>query len=216
MYNYRLCELVTLSKFDMKSISRFEPVHCSRSECRRVICGSMFASEEGKKKRVICEDCYWTHSYGDPSFVKVYRHCILREVLTPEITAKLCPCWKPAAPYPLDRTGHRTGKWGTGKNAVCGLIKASDAAAIAKYDGMQGSTVESKEGLKKFMAKFESQASNGASNGGTNGLSSEAEGAATDQNLPLFLREHVEENPFGHMHMALRVGPLIIENGAPE
>jgi hypothetical protein len=35
-----------------------------------------------------------------------------------------------------------------------------------------------------------------------------------DEDIPFFLREFMNKFPFGNVHMALRIGPLIIENGA--
>lgn len=43
-----------------------------------------------------------------------------------------------------------------------------------------------------------------------------AEEAAGDTDMPLFFRKHAEKNPFGNVHMALRVGPLVIENGVSQ
>uniref|UniRef100_A0A0D2Y5A2 Uncharacterized protein n=1 Tax=Fusarium oxysporum (strain Fo5176) TaxID=660025 RepID=A0A0D2Y5A2_FUSOF len=40
-----------------------------------------------------------------------------------------------------------------------------------------------------------------------------AEEAAEDGDIPLFFRKYVEKYPYGNVHMALRVGPIVIENG---
>lgn len=174
----------------------------------------MFASGEGKRKHIICEDCYWTHSYGDPSYIKSYRHCILGEVLTPDISVKLCPCY-PNTPDTRDRRYHNDEKWGKGQKSspLCGLIRASDAAAMAKYNGLREAT-EHRDGLlpRRLRALLDDQ----ASNDGSDGIAGNTTGVVGDADIPLFLRSHAEENPFGHMHMALRVGPLVIENGVPE
>lgn len=37
--------------------------------------------------------------------------------------------------------------------------------------------------------------------------------AMIDDDIPLFFRRHTEKYPFGNVHMALRVGPLVLENG---
>lgn len=168
----------------------------------------MFASGEGKKKHIICEDCYWTNSYGDPSYVKVHKHCILKEVLTPEVCAKICTCPQYKL-YTLDPPRHNDDirAWAK-KYKRCGMIRASEAAAIAKYNGLR-EVSEHREGLLGLLrSKSDGRASNGAKG--------EATGLAVDADIPLFLRSHAEENPYAHMHMALRVGPLFIENGFPE
>jgi len=48
---------------------------------------------------------------------------------------------------------------------------------------------------------------------GTSGKSVSVEGEEADEDIPFFLRKYTERYPFGNVHMALRVGPLIIENG---
>ncbi|KIW99884.1 uncharacterized protein Z518_10812 [Rhinocladiella mackenziei CBS 650.93] len=48
---------------------------------------------------------------------------------------------------------------------------------------------------------------------GTQGKSSEVREAEADEDIPFFMRRYIEKYPFGNVHMALRVGPLIIENG---
>lgn len=40
--------------------------------------------------------------------------------------------------------------------------------------------------------------------------------AAADRDIPLFFRKYTEKYPFGNVHMALRVGPLVIENGVSQ
>jgi hypothetical protein len=37
-----------------------------------------------------------------------------------------------------------------------------------------------------------------------------------DEDVPYFLRKFKEKHPFGNVHMALRVGPLVIENGVSQ
>ncbi|KAI9933669.1 hypothetical protein MW887_008142 [Aspergillus wentii] len=37
--------------------------------------------------------------------------------------------------------------------------------------------------------------------------------AKADEDIPIFFRQFTEQYPFGNVHMALRVGPLVIENG---
>lgn len=51
---------------------------------------------------------------------------------------------------------------------------------------------------------------------GTEGRSSEVEEAEADEDIPFFMRRCVEKYPFGNVHMALRVGPLAIENGVSQ
>jgi hypothetical protein len=43
-----------------------------------------------------------------------------------------------------------------------------------------------------------------------------AKEASADRDIPLFFRKYTEKYPFGNVHMALRVGPLVIENGVSQ
>jgi hypothetical protein len=38
--------------------------------------------------------------------------------------------------------------------------------------------------------------------------------AMADNDVPLLFKECVEDEPFNYLHVALRVGPLVIENGS--
>ena len=40
--------------------------------------------------------------------------------------------------------------------------------------------------------------------------------AAADEDIPLFFRQFMQQYPFGNVHMALRVGFLVIENGVAQ
>lgn len=42
------------------------------------------------------------------------------------------------------------------------------------------------------------------------------EEAEADKDIPFFFRKYTEKYPFGNVHMALRVGPLLIENGVAQ
>jgi hypothetical protein len=37
-----------------------------------------------------------------------------------------------------------------------------------------------------------------------------------DEDVPFFMRKFTNRYPFGNVHMALRIGPLIIENGVDQ
>jgi hypothetical protein len=37
-----------------------------------------------------------------------------------------------------------------------------------------------------------------------------------DSEIPTFMKKYTERYPFGNVHMALRFGPLLIENGEKE
>jgi hypothetical protein len=50
----------------------------------------------------------------------------------------------------------------------------------------------------------------------TSGTASIAEEQEAGEDIPFFLRKYTERYPFGNVHIALRVGPLIIENGVSQ
>jgi hypothetical protein len=50
----------------------------------------------------------------------------------------------------------------------------------------------------------------------TSGRTATAEEQEADEDIPFFLRKYTERYPFGNVHMALRVGPLVIENGVSQ
>lgn len=51
---------------------------------------------------------------------------------------------------------------------------------------------------------------------GFSGNNAAATEAAADEDIPLFFRQFTQQYPFGNVHMALRVGPLVIENGVAQ
>jgi hypothetical protein len=42
------------------------------------------------------------------------------------------------------------------------------------------------------------------------------EEAEADEDIPFFLKRYTEKYPFGNVHMALRIGPIVIENGVAQ
>lgn len=57
--------------------------------------------------------------------------------------------------------------------------------------------------------------SSGVTQAGTGGFNDmdHMDGPPVEDDIPAFFRRWAEKDPFGDMHMALRVGPLVIENG---
>jgi hypothetical protein len=55
-----------------------------------------------------------------------------------------------------------------------------------------------------------------ASRSASESSTSVATEAQADGDIPLYFRKFTEKYPFGNVHMALRVGPLIIENGVSQ
>ncbi|KAM0553391.1 hypothetical protein ACHAPJ_007405 [Fusarium lateritium] len=206
-------------------------------ECKSTIRGCMFqdTSTEGV---IICESCYREKHYGQTRFIKKYKHCCLPTALTPEISRKLCYCGtvrrrdnegRSRSLWPVDPeldAGHHI-KGGRGR-VGCGLYTVTDTFAEAKY-----ASTRSKFGkhdsllhLRKRDPVGGDRLPTGASNkkqpsklghifetslpeyGYSYGFSTDS-----PEDIPIYLRSTIEKYPYGNVHMALRFGPLIIENG---
>ncbi|RYP61573.1 hypothetical protein DL771_010094 [Monosporascus sp. 5C6A] len=243
---------VALSEFDKLWIPRLEPLHCVRPECKSVIRGSMFVSITNDLPSIICEDCYRSAYYGNGSFTKAYKHCILAEAITPPISRKICHCkdvphfdgsGKALALFPVDKGARHLDVGGAG-TIQCSLLKLGEIVALAKYNGLQSivgtkklgkppsgpskvtpekETVSLSEGAdpqkksgwkpKRLKIKTESSLHDSANRVAASSSTSVATEPMADRDIPLFFRKFTTKYPFGNVHMALRVGPLVIENG---
>jgi hypothetical protein len=204
----------------------------------------MFVSTTKGLPAIICEDCYRSTYHSDPSFIKAYKHCILGEAITPPISRKICHCkdvahhdpsGKPLALFPVDREANHFDVGGAG-TIQCSLLKLGEIVALAKYQGLQ-----SMAGISKPPKLSSGLVSNEDMADRTNaGLSSKRswwgpkepktttktslQDPATrtvtepmaDRDIPMFFRKFASKYPFGNVHMALRVGPLVIENGVAQ
>ncbi|KAG4254148.1 hypothetical protein FPRO06_11440 [Fusarium proliferatum] len=265
---------LALSKFNDDFTPNFEPLRCMRKQCKKVVRGSMFIrNDDGSDPGIICEECYRSHYYGKDPYTKVYKHCILSETITPEISRKLCACQRiinasnDESLFPISWPEGHTG-YGSNIKDKCKLLQLGDAVAEAKYLGLQssvGAKPRSRKDIEKsnWKARVEEQQKNrdtwsygytsstkgdvsdfedeeepkskndSGPRGGrlkmmktvqetslhandrspTSTSVSVAEEAAEDGDIPLFFRKYVEKYPYGNVHMALRVGPIVIENG---
>ncbi|KAF5613117.1 uncharacterized protein FSUBG_847 [Fusarium subglutinans] len=265
---------LALSKFNDDFTPNFEPLRCMRKQCKKVVRGSMFIrNDDGSDPGIICEECYRSHYYGKDPYTKAYKHCILSETITPEVSRKLCACQRiidasnDESLFPISWLEGHTG-YGSDVKGKCKLLQLGDAVAEAKYLGLQssvGAKPRSRKDIEKsnWKARVEEQQKNrytwsygytssakgdvsdfegeeepkskneSGPRGGrlkrmktvqqtslhaddrspTSTSVSVAEEAAEDGDIPLFFRKYVEKYPYGNVHMALRVGPIVIENG---
>ncbi|RBR23899.1 uncharacterized protein FIESC28_03209 [Fusarium coffeatum] len=258
---------LTLSNVEQDGTLNFEPLRCMQKRCKKVIRGSMFVHDKtDSEPGIICEECYRNHYYGKEAYTKAYKHCILSEAITPEMSRKICKCLnlqdtstgEPQSLFPIEEPNKHKDTGSEGEK--CELLQLGDMVALAKYHGLQES-VGVKPRSQKDTEKAEKQAkadSRGLSSRfyknsilneeragesdfeaeeelepgpeaegrnrrlsalkavqqlGVSGNVSVAEEAVGDTDIPLFFRKHAEKNPFGNVHMALRVGPLVVENG---
>lgn len=224
-------------------MSKFQPLHCARPDCNSIISGSMFISRNPDGPSVVCEDCYRSHYYGKNSYTKKHKHCSLPELVTPETSRDLCPCRSvlrydsngdPVALLPIEKkSDHPTSE--------CGLIQLEERIARAKCNGLQGSVgikdtkmssifsqevdtvkAEAKAHKEADMGKGKKSEKRWSVAGSTSRESAERDAASSasvvteaeaDTDIPVFFRRFAKKHPFGDVHMALRVGPLVIENG---
>ncbi|KIN07110.1 hypothetical protein OIDMADRAFT_67317, partial [Oidiodendron maius Zn] len=229
------------------------------SSCESIIRSSMYCKQStetrGKKTSAeqMCEDCYREKAVDKPEFVKVYKHSILNEIITPRISRKICLCenvphydsqGKNLTLFPVSkdvnhRKAHMPGM------VECGLFKLGEIVAEAKYNGMRIITSRKKQKQKKQMQKnkrnlagerrednqrvenmkqkqahrpktITQQSQQAPERATISGTTVAVEEAEAHEDIPFFLRRYTEKYPFGNVHMALRIGPVVIENGVAQ
>lgn len=132
----------------------FGPLRCH--ECNNVVRGILFrctktpcrAEKPLGSTDIICEDCYRSPKTLHPRdhLLLQYKHCILRDVITPEVSRKICRCstvdrhdtdGQDVSLFPVDsRTSHQAfDKTGFVR---CGLLNLGELVAEAKYEGLVG------------------------------------------------------------------------------
>ncbi|KAF9774489.1 hypothetical protein IL306_007493 [Fusarium sp. DS 682] len=226
---------ICLSCYDDLNQPVFVPQRCS--ECKAIIRGCTF-QDTSNENVIICESCYRATHYGQTRFVKKYKECCLPTALTPEISRKLCYCstvrrrdqdGRSRALWPIDPKldeGHHI-KGGLGR-VGCGLYTVTDLFAEAKY-----ASTRSKFGKNDSLLQLRKRDPIGGEMprpaaatrkqpsrlGHLNETSLPEYGysygfsTGEPEDVPMYLRSTIEKYPYGNVHMALRFGPLIIENG---
>ncbi|UZP38513.1 hypothetical protein NXS19_006329 [Fusarium pseudograminearum] len=224
-----------VSCYDALNQPVFVPQRCS--ECQTIIRGCMFVdtSSEGV---IICEACYRTTHYGQERFSKQYKHSCLPTALTPEMSRGLCYCstvrrrdahGRSRSLWPIDPVADEGNHIQGGLGRVgCGLYKVTDLLAEAKYSSTRPLSGKNESLLKlrqKDLASEEVPRPAGAlRNDAPRPEHDEtsrpeygySDGSRTSQpkGIPSYLRSKIGDNPLGNVHMAVRFGPLIIENGS--
>lgn len=198
----------------------------------------MFTNEH-KKVATICEECYRLHYYGDDSYSKKYKHCILSKSITPPISREMCHCeevphtdlaGEPRCLFPVDKNEkHSQGYRHQGKR--CNILELGESVARAKYRGLQASVKPKRQNPFRMFNSNAADSKHDITSGDpdfidenteklpqflTGSTTSVASEATADEDIPLFFRRYTERYPFGNVHMALRVGPLVIENGVSQ
>ncbi|KAH2219502.1 hypothetical protein KXV37_002470 [Aspergillus fumigatus] len=187
-----------MTKKGFKGCPVISTLPCSR--CKRVIRGSMYQATGGSTQ-TICEDCYWEHHYGDPAYIKQYKHSIASQV--DELMSKHTSCR--SCRKNSDKIRRPSGL--PGKTGVHRL-------ADAKYLGVQ--EAQNKSGLSGRPTPLAKVIHNDY-----NSRSGTSFAATRSDKLHLVGEEwlykvSVQENPWKNIRVAVRVGPLVFENGSKE
>lgn len=145
---------------------------------------------ERSPRSILCETCARSNAHPAAHLRKVEKHCALNELEGAISTQAICQCEIPCPsfPIPLDELERHT--------ADCGLLNLKRDHTAAK--------------LADLLQHKHSSAI---------GASPKNDSTTDKILLPLMrpvIRTLVENIPFGNIHMALRLGPLIIENGVPK
>lgn len=214
----------------------------------------------------VCEDCYRKYHYGDRSYYKREKECILPLIITPELGRRMCQCKsihpldsdsKPRKLFPMPKEDKSLHDYSTNPGGPqCRLIKLSSFLAQAKYETTGAAITQRKIAKRptslleyekhventinkpsadnsKTRKKFGSPITGGssvwkastptsptlASSAGSRRMSvattsttDSIDEAEVDDDIPLFSKSYARKNPFAHVRMALRVGPLLIGN----
>ncbi|MCJ1390795.1 hypothetical protein MMC18_003656 [Xylographa bjoerkii] len=162
---------LTLARFDRKSMPHFSPLHCNG--CDKTIRGIHFwCSEAGCKQSIdsgsryyICEDCFRSKNQTcGPHLIKYYKHCILQETITPEVSHVIYRCRK--APridangqarslFPVDPSLRHHSS--ANRANRCGLLKLGGQVAEAKHRGILTKQEKREVSLKKKKKKKKQQ-----------------------------------------------------------
>ncbi|KAH7323242.1 hypothetical protein B0I35DRAFT_500117 [Stachybotrys elegans] len=218
----------------------FAPRLCST--CRQAIRGSAFRHIIDLEV-TLCETCYRRSHYGSPKFTKVHKTCCLPQEMTPEMSRRFCGCRRlplkdsngdALSLWPIDED-----KLLLKHYPFCHLKTLNGTIAEAKYretrDKLQPSTLDSikkqeQKQLRKKLQKFRELMGSGVPWSrdiprallqlhNPNGQNTTSEfgvswGAKFEpESVPFYLRSATDKCPYGNVHMSLRFGPIVIENG---
>ena len=237
-----LTSSVRLERVDGYGTPVFQYLWCG--QCKDVIRGSIFVSRE-ETSQTICETCYRGNPscYRSDKFTKAYKHCILDEAIKPEVSRRMCDCrqvprfdkeGRSLALFPVEKVdGHFNADPRGGLR--CGLLTVGEVVARTKCDGLQTTVLDktakphktkvyenTNESTKKAEKKGAPKQVTGQSlqnpktKDMTQATTTVLEEEEAKEDIPFYLRKYTDKVPFGNIHMALRFGPLVFENGVEQ
>ena len=222
--------LVQLEGWNDDFSPQLGPARCAL--CPNILRGVLFRCQQRdcqesprlSQTDYICEECFRKRKHRQEHLIKVYKHCILDEIVLPQISRKLCQCSNVArfdsngsytALYPIEpKAKHR---WDGDQNrARCRLFQLPALVRDAKHEGLE-TTLESRKRVNAVtqdaIGKFKQSIRPGKSRMHAAGERLEEH---PDADIPFLSKNINSKFPFGNTHVALMVGPLIIENGVEQ
>ena len=228
-----------ISRLDKSSIPRFSPLQCS--DCNTNIYGCLFTNTSSNNPaKSVCEGCYRERYYGNNDWVKSYKHSILPKAIGPHATQNICVCGgipdssyhrtNPQKHCGLKQLGERVARAKyKGMRGVPvpdiqlsekgGSVQKGNESLIEKNGPLEEKGLPTKNPkLKRNRLKGLTRLDNWKSKGRTadEGSTSRLEDISSDEELPPLFEPSDNKYSFEKIHMALRVGPLIIENGVAQ
>ncbi|KAJ3546271.1 hypothetical protein NM208_g1638 [Fusarium decemcellulare] len=230
-WNLPLWKRMSSPQLDLEIVKNRPSFYARRcSECHRPIRSSSYHHIQ-QETRVLCETCFRKSPDRETGqYRKRYKTCCLPSQLTHKEVAELCHCDDRHNDNEEGSEGSES-RWPLGLEAKgrCWLFALNRQIADKKHRGTSETIIESKStkeiealGQKAVDKMNRSKKSTGGTEKLPN-LNSEtgyplnfntSRGKALSiEEVPLYLRSHKRNYPFGNVHVALRFGPLTFENG---
>ncbi|GES64151.1 hypothetical protein ATEIFO6365_0008022100 [Aspergillus terreus] len=193
-----------ISSINKQGILTFAPQECT--SCNAIIQGSMFTNPPAT---IICEDCYFAHHYGDISFTKKPKHCILETIDAP-MSQRLCLCRDVVR---VDSQGRMRNLFpiAAGDNHLnvagglkCMLLRLGDLVTQAKYEGLLAMLHPPQTQTKRSLSQRISI------RGRRREREPSRQPAPTDADIAQLLNELEEKHPV-QRSTTLRIGPILVE-----
>jgi hypothetical protein len=236
--------LVLLNRIGQHGAPVFDHQHCT--QCRSVIRGCMFKDTTNAATTLCesCyrDGHYGADNFGkvykhcilDDAITSdaSRRICNCTEVPRFDAEGRRKPL------YPINPDDEHRASLNTG-GLRCGLLKLGERVAMAKYQGLQSALprkADGKDGAnpKKEGDEVETKRHNSTKYRlkevtGSSLLDSttkeatkattivvEEEETEADADIPFYFKKYTDKYSFGNVHMSLRFGPLVIENGVKQ
>ena len=211
----------------------FIPMKCS--SCQKIIRGCSFSNTGSKATTTVCETCYTTSHRHEEAWIKTYKHCVLDDI-TPEDSWTACQCTDISK---VDANGNKRSLIpvqpedshveSINGSSKCGILQLPQLVAEAKYKGMlseQEAEVVSarKHGFRQSFRSTDKLAQRREQDikaKVARNLRDQEKASPTHAAIgtvivgtppALLVREDDDLEPYRRMNMALRIGPLVIEN----